>query len=52
MIAVAQTAQVEALPIIEDLEKMPDDCLHREPIEGEPIELPPPELTHGLNLRY
>ncbi len=46
--AVAQTAHVEALLSIEDLEKMPDDCLHRELIEGELIELPPPEFTHAL----
>ena len=44
----AQTAQVEALLSIEDLEKMPDDCLHRELIEGELIELPPPEFGHAL----
>ena len=48
MIAVAQTARVEALLSIEDLEKMPDDCLHRELIEGELIELPPPEFGHAL----
>lgn len=48
MIAVGQTAQVEALLSVEDLEKMPDDCLHRELIEGELIELPPPEFRHAL----
>ena len=44
----AQTAQVEALLSIEDLERMPDDGLHRELIEGELIELPPPEFRHAL----
>ena len=43
----ARTAQVEALLTIEDLEKMPDDGLHRELIEGELIELPPPEFRHA-----
>ncbi|MGI8741315.1 MAG: Uma2 family endonuclease [Bryobacteraceae bacterium] len=48
MSAVGQTAQVEAVLSIEDLEKMPDDCIHRELVEGELIELPPPELIHAL----
>jgi Uma2 family endonuclease len=48
MIAVAHTAQVERLLTIEDLEKMPDDAMHRELVEGELIELPPPEHTHVL----
>ena len=52
MIAVARTAQVEALLTIEDLEKMPDDCLHRELIEGELIELPPPKIGHSRVSRY
>ena len=48
IVSVAQTAQVGALLSIEDLEKMPDDCLHRELIEGELIELPPPKSGHAL----
>ena len=52
MIAVARTAQVEGLLTIEDLEKMPDDCLHRELIEGELIELPPPKIGHSRVSRY
>jgi Uma2 family endonuclease len=51
MMTVAQTAQVEVLLSIEDLEKMPDDCLHRELIEGELIELPPPRLGHSMASR-
>jgi Uma2 family endonuclease len=31
---------------LEDLEQMPDDCVHRELVNGELIELPPPELPH------
>ena len=52
MMAVARTAQVEGLLTIEDLEKMPDDCLHRELIEGELIELPPPKIGHSRVSRY
>ncbi len=48
MMAVAQTAQFEALLSIQDLETMPDNGLHRELIEGELIELPPPEFKHSL----
>lgn len=48
MIAVAHTAQVGKLLTIEDLEKMPDDAMHRELVEGELIELPPPELLHAM----
>ncbi|MDQ6759462.1 MAG: Uma2 family endonuclease [Acidobacteriota bacterium] len=48
MMLVARTAQVAALLSIQDLETMPDDCLHRELIEGELIELPPPEFNHSL----
>ena len=48
IIAMAQTAQVQALLSIEDLEMMPDDGLHRELIEGELIELPPHEFRHML----
>ncbi|MGI8741314.1 MAG: Uma2 family endonuclease [Bryobacteraceae bacterium] len=47
MSAVGQTAQVEASLSIEDLEKMPDDCIHRELVQGELIELPPPKYRHA-----
>ena len=32
---------------LDDLEQMPDDWVHRELIEGELVELPPPELKHS-----
>jgi Uma2 family endonuclease len=48
MMVVAHTAQVEKLLTIEDLEKMPDDAMHRELVEGELIELPPPAYIHVL----
>src|SRR5437588_3423644 len=51
MMAVAHTAQVEKLLTIEDLERMPDDAMHRELVEGELIELPPPELLHAMVAR-
>ncbi|MFN0168512.1 MAG: Uma2 family endonuclease, partial [Bryobacteraceae bacterium] len=34
-----------------DLEHMPDDPRHRELVEGELIELPPPEWSHSLVAR-
>lgn len=51
MMAVAHTAQLGRLLTIEDLETMPDDAMHRELVEGELIELPPPELLHVLVAR-
>jgi Uma2 family endonuclease len=32
---------------LDDLEQMPDDAMHRELIDGELIELPPPESKHS-----
>src|SRR5579862_2265930 len=32
---------------LDDLEQMPDDAMHRELIDGELIELPPPESKHA-----
>jgi Uma2 family endonuclease len=32
---------------LDDLEQMPDDFVHRELVNGELIELPPPELDHS-----
>jgi Uma2 family endonuclease len=31
---------------LDDLEQMPDDAMHRELIDGELIELPPPQINH------
>ena len=32
---------------LDDLEQMPDDAMHRELVDGELIELPPPEAEHN-----
>ena len=33
---------------LDDLEQMPDDAMHRELVDGELIELPPPEHKHNI----